>query len=82
MPRVVAIGSAARVFTGGAAEIEVEAANVAQMIAVLEARFPGFGEHIERRMAIAIDGEIHQDAGAAPLGPTSEVYLFPRIGGG
>ncbi len=82
MPRVVAIGSAARVFTGGAAEIEVEAANVAQMIAVLEARFPGFGEHIERRMAIDIDGEIHQDAGAAPLGPTSEVYLFPRIGGG
>jgi hypothetical protein len=34
------------------------------------------------RQAIAIDGEIHQDALFAPLGPASEVYLIPRIGGG
>jgi len=82
VPRVVAIGSAARAFTGGAGEIEVEASTVAQMIAVLESRFPGFGDHVERRMAIAIDGEIHQDADGAILNPHSEVYLFPRIGGG
>jgi molybdopterin converting factor small subunit len=82
LPRVVAIGSAARAFTGGAAAIEVEAATVGQMIAALDALYPGFGQHIERRMAIAIDGEIHQDAHGAPLGPQSEVYLFPRIGGG
>lgn len=69
-------------FIGGAAEIEVEASNVGQMISALEALYPGFGDHIERRMAIAIDGEIHQDASAAALAPTSEVYLFPRIGGG
>lgn len=79
---MVAIGSAARVFTGGAAEIGIEASNVGQMIAALDALYPGFGDHIERRMAIAIDGEIHQDASAAPLAPTSEVYIFPRIGGG
>jgi molybdopterin converting factor small subunit len=82
LPRVVAIGSAARQFTGGSAGIDVEAATVGEMIRDLEARFPGFGEHIERRMAIAIDGEIHQDAHGAALGPDSEVYLFPRIGGG
>jgi hypothetical protein len=33
-------------------------------------------------MAIAVDGEIHQDAGAIPLTPASEVFLIPRIGGG
>jgi molybdopterin converting factor small subunit len=82
MPRVVAIGSAARAFTLGEAEIDVEASTVGEMIARLDARFPGFGDHIERRMAIAIDGEIHQDALAARLQPSSEVYLFPRIGGG
>ena len=52
------------------------------MIAELERRYPGFGEHIHRRMAVAIDGEIHQDADLVALKPTSEVYLIPRIGGG
>jgi molybdopterin converting factor small subunit len=82
MPRIVAVGSAARAFTRGAAEIDVEAASVAAMVAALDRLFPGFGDHIDRRMAIAIDGEIHQDASGAPLRPESEVYLFPRIGGG
>ena len=50
--------------------------------AKLRARFPGFGEHIDQKMAVAIDGEIHQDAWAAPIGPDSEVYLIPKIGGG
>jgi molybdopterin converting factor small subunit len=82
VPRVVAVGSAARAFTLGAAEIDVEASTVGAMIKTLDTLFPGFGEHIERRMAIAIDGEIHQDASGAPLRPDTEVYLFPRIGGG
>ena len=82
MARVVAAGSACRQFTGGAVEFDIEAASVGAMIAELEARFPGFGDHIARRMAIAIDGEIHQDADGAPLTADSEVYLIPRIGGG
>lgn len=65
-----------------AAEIDVEAASVGAMITALDALFPGFGDHIERRMAIAIDGEVHQDASGAPLRADSEVYLFPRICGG
>ena len=32
-------------------------------------------------MAVAIDGEIFQDAHLAPLKPESEVYLIPKIGG-
>ena len=60
----------------------IEAATVRRLIAELDARYPGFGEYIDKRMAISIDGEIHQDAGQVPLTPRSEVYLFPRIGGG
>jgi hypothetical protein len=33
-------------------------------------------------MAVAIDGEIFQDAYLAPLNPDSEIYLIPKIGGG
>jgi len=69
-------------FTGGLGELEVAATSVRALIHELEARFPGLGDHVDRRMAIAIDGEIHQDAWSAVIGPRSEVYIIPRIGGG
>jgi sulfur-carrier protein len=79
---VVIGGSNGREFTGGASEFDVAATTVRRMILELEARYPGFGDYVERRMAIAIDGEIHQDAWGAELKPDSEVYLIPKIGGG
>ena len=81
MAHVVA-GSECWPFTGGASEFEVEAATVREVIASLDARFPGLGEFIDRRMAFAIDGEIHQDAWFSPIRPDSEIYLIPKIGGG
>ena len=81
MARVVA-GSECWPFTGGASEFEVDAATVRDVIAFLDARFPGLGAFIDRRMAFAIDGEIHQDAWFSPVGPHSEIYLIPKIGGG
>ena len=33
-------------------------------------------------MAVAIDGEIYQDAYSVELKPDSEIYLIPKIGGG
>ena len=48
----------------------------------LEERFPGLGKQVEEGMAVAIDGEIFQDAYAAQFGPDSEVVLIPKIGGG
>ncbi len=82
MVHVVAADSNARRFTDGVSEFEVEASTVGRVIAELERRYPGFGEHIHRRMAVAIDGEIHQDADLVAVSPTSELYLIPRIGGG
>ena len=82
MPHVVAACSSCRAFTGETTAFDVDADTVRQMIAELDRRYPGFGEHIERRMAIAIDGEIHQDALFEPLRAESEVYLIPKIGGG
>jgi molybdopterin converting factor small subunit len=82
MPHVVTTFADCLQFTGGASEFDVEAGTVRQLIAALEARFPGMGEYVERRMAFAIDGEIHQDALDARLEAGSEVCLIPKIGGG
>src|SRR6516162_6800784 len=82
MPRVHFSGEAARRFTGGATELEVEANNFRRMVLELDRRFPGLGRQIEESMAVAIDGEIYQDAYLAPLNPDSEIVLIPKIGGG
>lgn len=69
-------------YTAGASELEVEAASLRGLIAELDRRFPGLGAFADRRMAFAVDGEIHQDDWFRALGPASEVYLIPKIGGG
>ena len=78
----VVVGSECWPFTGGASEFEVEGATVRELIASLDARFPGLGEFVDRKMAFAIAGEIHQDAWFSPVGADSEIYLIPKIGGG
>lgn len=83
MPHVIAMGGNVAAFTGGAAEFDVASGTVRSMIRELEARYPGLGDYVGRRMAIAIDGEIFQDAdGATTLDDSSEVCLIPKIGGG
>jgi len=75
-------GIAARRLTGGLTEFDIEANTVRRMIAELDRRYPGLGNQIDEGMAVAIDGEIFQDAYLAPLKPDSEVVLIPKIGGG
>jgi sulfur-carrier protein len=82
MPRVILSAMAARRLTGGETVFEVEADTVQRMIAELDRRFPGLGHQIDEGMAVAIDGEIYQDAWQARLGPDSEIVLIPKIGGG
>lgn len=82
MVHVILAGSHGREFTGGLAAFDVEADTVRRLILALDRRFPGFGDYVDRRMAIAIDGEIHQDAYGAALDAGSEVCLIPKIGGG
>ncbi|MEZ5938540.1 MAG: MoaD/ThiS family protein [Hyphomonadaceae bacterium] len=60
----------------------VSAGTVRKALHELEARCPGLGAFIEDNMAIAIDGEIHQDALDAVISDDSEVVLIPKISGG
>ncbi|HTT36532.1 MAG TPA: MoaD/ThiS family protein [Burkholderiales bacterium] len=67
---------------GGAAQIEIEAGNVRQLLRALGERYPALAPHLDDGYAIAIDGQIFQDAWFAPIGPDSEVHLVPAIRGG
>ena len=83
MPKVVlSSGSAGQQYTDGRTEFEVEATTFRRLVLELEQRFPGLGWQVEVSMAVAIDGEIFQDAYAAELKPGSEIVLIPKIGGG
>jgi molybdopterin synthase sulfur carrier subunit len=83
MPKVVlSSGSVSRQFADGQTEFEVEATTFRRLVLELEQRYPGLGKQVEESMAVAIDGEIFQDAYAAELKPGSEIYLIPKIGGG
>jgi hypothetical protein len=82
LPRVTITGSACRPYLGDLTELEVEATTVRRLILELDRRFPGLGKQVEESMAIAIDGEIYQDAYQAALGADSEICILPKIGGG
>ena len=82
LAHVILSSALCRPFTGDVEAIDIDAANIRQMIRRLNARFPGFGDFIDQRMAIAIDGTIYQNAWGQTLAEDSEVYLIPRIAGG
>ena len=83
MPKVViASGGSCHQFTGGKTEFEVEATTFRQLVRELEQKYPGLGNQVEEGMAVAIDGEIFQDAYHVELKPGSEIVLIPKIGGG
>ena len=63
-------------------EIALRGLAEAEVVRYLEERFPGLGKQVEESMAIAIDGEIFQDAYSAKFGAENEVVLIPKIGGG
>lgn len=82
MPKVVITGPASQQFTGGKTEVEVAATTFRRLVRELDERFPGLGTQVEEGMAVAIDGEIFQDAYGASFGEHSEVVLIPKIAGG
>ena len=81
MARVVLNGNLKQ-FSDGQAEFDLDVKDVRQLLAELGARHPALAPHLEEGIAVAIDGEIFQDALFAAIGPESEVHVIPRIAGG
>ena len=67
--------------TGETREIEVPAASYRELVLALDERFTGLGEALDK-MAVAIDGQIYQDAFLEPLQANAEVFFMQRIEGG
>ncbi|MBJ90839.1 MAG: molybdopterin synthase sulfur carrier subunit [Woeseia sp.] len=82
MARVILTSGLGNQFCDGKTEFNIDAADVRNLITLLEVNFPGIKPELEREMAVAIDGEIYQDPYLERIAPDSEVYFLPRIGGG
>ena len=81
MAHVSLIGNL-RQYTGGITELDVEAATVRQLFTRLGEQYPELAPHLEQGSAVAIDGQIYQDALFQEIGPDSEVHILPQIAGG
>jgi molybdopterin converting factor small subunit len=81
LARVILSGTL-RQLAGGDAQVEIEARDVRQLLRALAERYPALAPHLDSGYAIAIDGEIFQDAWFAPIREDSEVHLVPAIRGG
>lgn len=68
--------------TGGLDRVVIDAASFRELLAALEARFPGLRGSLEAEMAVAIDGEIIQEPLLERIGSESEVHFLPRVSGG
>lgn len=71
-----------RELTAGEATIEVEAGSVRSLVRLLDERFPGIGDRLTTGTAVAIDGDIVQDALFEDLPDGCEVHFLPALSGG
>jgi hypothetical protein len=55
---------------------------VKQLFRQLAELHPALARPLEDGVAVAIDGQIYQDALLEPIGPDSEVFILPQIAGG
>ena len=67
--------------TGGERELDCAAENIRDLLLALNAKWPGLRDALDR-CAVAIDGQIYQDAFLEPLQPDSEVFFLQRLEGG
>ena len=85
--RVLLPASLTRLFPGSPPELEIEAATVAELIAALEARWPGMRDRLcdaspalRRHINVFVEG---RRAGLhTPLTPGAEVVILTAISGG
>lgn len=78
----VCLGATLSMAAGGRTEFDVEAGNIMQLLKALERDYPELAPIIERGVAVAIDGQIYNNALLQTVPEDAEVYLMPKVSGG
>ncbi|KAA0916114.1 MoaD/ThiS family protein [Aquicoccus porphyridii] len=66
----------------GQQTVEIEAANLRQLLDGLVRAYPALKPQLERGVSVSIDGKIYNDTWATPISEESEVVLLNRLVGG
>lgn len=66
----------------GQQTVEIEAANLRQLLDGLVRSYPALKPQLERGVSVSIDGKIYNDTWATPISEESEVVLLNRLVGG
>lgn len=67
---------------GGVASIDIEAETIRDLLERLVARYPDMQAHLDKGIAVAINGEVYRDDWTVKIPKEAEVVLLPRIAGG
>ena len=87
MPRAF-IPALLRSLCGGVDCVDIDAADVRQVIDALEEQFPGLrdrlcdGGELKPGLTVAVDGHVSSVGLLQKVRPDSEVHFLPAIGGG
>ena len=81
MVRVLFMGEV-RQYTGDDDALEIEAPNVMQLFKKLGERYPRLAPVLETGFAVAIDGEVMEDALLQRIDDAKEIVLVPKMEGG
>ena len=85
---VVWIPALMRELTGGHTTVPVDGATVREVIAQLDALYPGMqerlcdGDRLRPSIRVAVDGVVTRVGLRQPVGAQSEVHFLPAVSGG
>jgi sulfur-carrier protein len=78
----VHVWGALRPVIGGASSLHVDTPTIRALFKHLSDTYPGIAPHIQRGIAVSINGKIYRDSWDEKLPQDAEIYLLPRIPGG
>ena len=67
---------------GGAADVEIRAGTIRELLVKLTEQYPDMNSHMEQGIAVSVDGTMYRDDWDVEIPDGVEVVLLPRIQGG
>ena len=78
----VRLSGTLKAYAGGREAFEIGGGTIRELLVELGAQCPKLKPLLDQGVAVAIDGQIYQDALLEPIREESEVHVLPQIAGG